>query len=68
MYHPREENKEMEDDMNIEERDSEEPGSDEGTENRYRQVDPDLDAKVRAIRDGDYSAGNTNSTGHIAAS
>ena len=54
--------------MNIEERDSEDPdGSDDDVERRhYRQVDPALDAKVRAIRDGDYSAGKTNSTGHIA--
>ena len=41
-------------DMNIEERDSEDPESDDqqATENRYRQVDPELDAKIRAIRSG----------------
>ena len=40
--------------MNIEERDSEDPESDDqqATENRYRQVDPELDAKIRAIRSG----------------
>ena len=60
----------MGDGMNIEERDSEDPDSqdEEGMENRYRQVDPVLDAKVRAIRDGEYSAGKTNSTGQVAAS
>lgn len=38
--------------MNIDERDSEDPESDDAnaTENRYRQVDPKLDAKIRAIR------------------
>ena len=56
--------------MNIDERDSEDPESDEGitTENRNRQVDPKLDAKIRAIRQGvNLSAGKATSSSHIAS-
>ena len=56
--------------MNIDERDSEDPESDEAnaTENRYRQVDPKLDAKIRAIRQGtNLSAGKATSSSHIAS-
>jgi len=60
-------NIEEDNEEDLSERDSEDPDS-EILEDRYRQVDPKLDAKIRAIRQGSGSSAQKTRSSQINAS